>query len=123
MAREDHSDAKSALSNRLSYRTARDENEDPAMLRFDERRESYGNMNSEQKFEHLKGEIDKLEKERSEVIMASKPTKRINIIALVLIFLFMVVVGNLTTKMVVHNGRAAVSKPKRKPKEYKYFGL
>ncbi len=69
------------------------------------------------------GEIDKLEKERSEIIMAPKPTKRLNLLAAVLILLFMIIVGNLTGKMVVTKGKSLVSRPKRKPKEYGYFGL
>lgn len=80
-------------------------------------------MNNEEKFEYLKAEIDKLEKERSEVIMAAKPTQRINIIAVVLILLFMIVVGNLTGRMIGNKTRGVVSRPKRKPKEYRYFGL
>jgi uncharacterized membrane protein (UPF0182 family) len=80
-------------------------------------------MNNEEKFEYLKGEIDKLEKERSEVIMAAKPSRRINILAAVLILFFMIVVGNLTGKMIGNKTRGVISRPKRKPKEYKYFGL
>lgn len=55
--------------------------------------------------------------------MAAKPNRRINILATVLIFLFMIVVGNLTGKLIGNNTKAVVSQPKRKPKEYRYFGL
>jgi hypothetical protein len=55
--------------------------------------------------------------------MAPRPTRRLNLIATALILLFMVVVGNLTGKMIANKGRAIVSRPKRKPKEYRYFGL
>jgi chromosome segregation ATPase len=101
--REEHNDARSTG---LSYRTVRDENEEEGLHRIEAERESLGQMNSEERFEHLKNEIDRLEKERSEVIMASKPNrKRVNYLTALLVLLFMVILGNLTGKMLAYEGR------------------
>ena len=111
--REDIGDNKSSLSNRISYRTAIDENEDHTVHRYEGA--------AEEKFEQLKGEIDKLEKERSEVIMASKPTKRVNVLTAVLILLFMIIVGNFSGKLLFPH--KAKTQTNRKQREYGYLGL
>jgi hypothetical protein len=62
-----------------------------------------------------------LEKERSEVIMASKPTKRVNLVTAVLILLFMIILGNSTGKILFPH---KTKTPRvRKQREYKYWGL
>lgn len=55
--------------------------------------------------------------------MASKPSKKnINIIILVLIAIFMIVIGNVTGKLVgIKNTPPHTIK--KKQREYKYFGL
>lgn len=90
---EDYLDSKSNLTNR--YKSVRDENEDVGLDRYGPDRGNYSEMSHEERFEYLKEEIDKLEKERSEIIMASKPKKNMNLVTVVLILILMIVVGNI----------------------------
>ena len=59
---------------------------------------SYDTMNSDQKFEYLTREIDRLEKEKSEIIMTSTPKKVPNIFKIILVLIIGLILGNLLGK-------------------------
>ena len=76
-------------------------------------------MNSDQKFDYLRREIDRFEKEKSELIMTSKPRQNRNLLKLVVIFILAVVVGNLAGKG-MGLGRKKEAKKKR---EYRWYDV
>ena len=73
----------------------RDEREDISLERF-----SPEELNEEQRFEYLKQEVDRAEKERSEAIMAAKPKKDRNLALIVAIFIAMLMLGNAVGKKI-----------------------
>jgi hypothetical protein len=80
-------------------------------------------MGSEDKFQHLKDEIDKMERERSELIMASKPhNKQAAIIKFLVVIIVLLIAGNLAGHAIgLHS--LGKSTNKKKQREYRYFGL
>ena len=97
--------------------TVRDEKEDMRLERF-----SPDELSSEERFEYLKQEIDKTEKERSEVIMAPRPKQHRNWAVLMSILIVMIVVGNAAGKAL--EGRSGSRwKWSSKKKESGYLGV
>ncbi len=79
-------------------------------------------LSSEERFEYLKQEIDRTEKERSEVIMAPRPKQQRNWVILMVVLIVMLLAGNATGKA-LDLGRGTRGKGVIKKKEYGYFGL
>ena len=52
-------------------------------------------MNAEQKSEYLNRELERLEKEKSELLITSSPKSNRNLLKIVIILLMALVVGNL----------------------------
>jgi hypothetical protein len=73
-------------------------------------------MGNEEKFQHLKDEIDKMEKQRSELIMGSKPQRTgANLIKYLVVAVLMLVLGNILGRTIgLHElGRPAKQKKQR----------
>lgn len=122
MLKDDAHEARSALSNRQTYRTVYEHHPSSPSLELEIDSPAYEQLSSEEKFEQLKAEIDKLEKERSEVIMAQPTRTRPNLIKLVVVAVLMLVLGNLLGRAIGLPG-LATKKQKSKKREYRYFGL
>jgi hypothetical protein len=91
--------------------SVRDEREDISLERF-----SPEELNEEQRFEYLKQEVDRAEKERSEAIMAAKPKKDRNLILIVAIFIAMLMLGNAVGKKI--GLKTVRSPPIKQKREY-----
>jgi len=89
----------------------RDEREDISLERF-----SPEELNEEQRFEYLKQEVDRAEKERSEAIMAAKPKKDRNLVLIVAIFIAMLMLGNAVGKKI--GLKTVRSPPIKQKREY-----
>lgn len=98
--------------------TVRDEKEDVGLERF-----SPEELSSEERFEYLKQEIDRTEKERSEAIMAPRPKQQRNWVVLIVIILVMLLVGNITGKALGIGRNENKPNLNNKKKDYGYFGL